>query len=375
MSLFLIDAGPQQPGVSASSYYLAQELRRLEMSFRYYIPEHSPLHRTARIAELPVEPLRSRTERDVLGMWRLARAMKRSACHLVHAHDPVSQPLAAAAAARAKVPLQVVTWDGTGTGGVIPSSRMKSFRALDMVIVREEEAKERLTEQGFAPEAIRVIPQGRDFSPYTQPEARDFLHREFELGPDVRLIGVKTRFQGNQAWSILRRMKQTLEADLPGTRLAILGEGGLEAGGKGAVPPEGALFYMGGSEAFAQVITSLDMLVVLSSEPQDREQLQAAMAAGVLLATATKRGLPRELVHEKTGLRFPSDDPSVLVRPLSAFVKNRELSSRLAREGQVAVLGKYSVQAMARRLIKEYERIARRKGVSLDRTPVSEEPV
>jgi glycosyltransferase involved in cell wall biosynthesis len=132
---------------------------------------------------------------------------------------------------------------------------------------------------------------------------------------------------------------------------------------------------MGGSEAFAQVITSLDMLVVLSSEPQDREQLQAAMAAGVLLATATKRGLPRELVHEKTGLRFPSDDPSVLMRPLSAFVKNRELSSRLAREGQVAVLGKYSVQAMARRLIKEYERIARRKGVSLDRTPVSEETV
>jgi hypothetical protein len=50
------------------------------------------------------------------------------------------------------------------------------------------------------------------------------------------------------------------------------------------------------------------------------------------------------------------------------------LGSRLAREGQVAVLGKHSVQAMARRLIQEYERIARRKGISLDRVPVSEEP-
>jgi len=374
LSLFLIDAGPQQPGVSASSYYLAQELRRLGMPFRYYIPEHSPLHSTARIAELPVEPLRTRTEKDVLGRWRLARAMKHSACHLVHAHDPVSQPLAAAAAARAKVPLQVVTWDGTGTGGVIPSSRMKSFRSLDLVIVREEEARDTLTEQGFAPEAIRIIPPGRDFSPYTQPEERDFLHREFDLRPDVRLIGVKTRVKGGRVWPILRRVTKALEGDLPGTRVVILGEGGLEIEGrKGALLPEGVLYYMGGGKAFDQVISSLDLLVVLSSEVQEREQLQAAMAAGVLLVTATKRGLPRELVHEKTGFRFPPEDPSALVRSLSEFVKNREMNSRLAREGQITVLGKYSVQAMARRLIKEYERIARRKGVALFQTPRSGE--
>jgi glycosyltransferase involved in cell wall biosynthesis len=346
------------------------------MLFRYYVPEPSQLLGAAQDAELPVEPLPGRPKKDILGVWRMARAMKRSGCSLVHAHDPVSLPLAAAAAGQAKVPLQVATWDGSDSEGGGPSSQDKSFRALDLIIVREEESRAQLTEQGFASETIRIIPPGRDFSSYTQPAERDFLHRELGLEQDIRLIGVKTRFQSTRTWSFLKRLQQALGGGLPGTRVIVLGEGTLEIGqgGRRAAPPEGFLYYLGGSAPFSRVIASLDLLVVLDSEVDDRERLQAAMAAGVPLVTSTRRGLPRELVHEKTGLRFPPGDPLALVQPLSRYVKNRELGSRLAREGQVAVLGKHSVQAMARRLIKEYERIARRKGISLERMPASEEP-
>jgi glycosyltransferase involved in cell wall biosynthesis len=367
LSLFLIDAGQEPPGIRASSYYLAKELKLLGMPFRYYISESSPLHSRAKVAELPVEPLRARSERDVLGTWRLARAMKRSACRLVHAHDLSTLPMAAAAAVRAKVPLQVVTWSGPGTADMSPFPRQKSFRDVDLVVVREEETKDELEEQGVAPETIKVIPFGRDFSPYTRPENRDFLRRELKLGPDVRLIGIKTRFAGGRTWLILRRLKQILESGSSPTRVVILGEGDLDIGSRGTVPPEGFLYYLGWHKDFPQVIASLDLFVVLSSDPGDRERLQAAMAAGVPLVAATKAGLPRELVHQKTGLRFPPDDSSALVRSFSEILRNRALGARLGKEGQDAVLAKHSVQGMARRLIKEYERIARRKGVSLFR--------
>jgi glycosyltransferase involved in cell wall biosynthesis len=337
------------------------------MPFRYYIPENSALHSRARIAELPVQSLRAKSERDVFGMWGLARAMKRSECRLVHAHDPVSLPMAAAAAARAKVPLQVATWIDPGLADIMLPSRLKSIRALDLVIVRREEARDELEKQGVSHEAIKVIPPGRDFSPYTRPEDRDFLRREFNLGSDVCLIGVKTRFAGGKTWLILKRLKQILESHTSPTRVVILGEGNLDMGSRGVIPPEGFLYYLGRDEAFPQVIASFDLFLVLSSDPGDRERLQAAMAAGIPLVAATKRGLPRELVHQKTGLRFPPDESSALVRSFSEILRNRELRARLAKEGQDAVLGKHSVQAMARRLIKEYERIARRKGVSLSR--------
>jgi glycosyltransferase involved in cell wall biosynthesis len=365
LSLFLIDAGQEQPGIRAPSYYLAKELKLLGMPFRYYLPESSPLHSLARIAELPVEPLSARSEKDVLGRWRLARTMKRAACRLVHAHDLSSLSVASAAAARARVPLQVVTWSGPGTRDVGLPSWQKPLSAVDLVVVSEEESKDELEGLGVAPEAIKVIPLGRDFSPYTRPEDRDFLRRELRLEPDSRLIGVKTRFAGGRTWLILKRLQRILESGSFPTRVVILGEGDLDIGNRGAVPPEGFLYYMGWHEAFPQVIASLDLLVVLSSAPGDKELLQAAMAAGVPLAAGAKGGLPRELVHQRTGLRFPPDDSSALVRSISEIVRNRELAARLGNEGQDAVLAKHSVQAMARRLIKEYERIARRKGVSL----------
>ncbi len=346
------------------------------MLFRYYVPEPSPLHSAARDAELPVETLRTRSEKDMLGMWRLARAMKRSDCSLVHSHDLASLPLAAAAAARAKVPLLVATWDDSESGSAVLSSRNRFLRALDLIIVREEAARDTLTDQGFASEAIRIIPQGRDFSPFTQPGEQDFLCRELGLDPDIRLIGVKTRFKGARTWSFLKRLQQALGGAPSGIRVVVLGEGDLEMkkGGKGAAPPEDVLYYLGGDAFSPRVIASIDLMVILNSGVDDRERLQAVMAAGVPLVAASKRGLPRELVHEKTGLRFSPEDPLALVPSLTGFIKNRELGRRLAREGQLAVLGKHSVQAMARRLIKEYERIARRKGVSFFRRPVSEEP-
>ena len=365
MSLFLIDAGQEQAGNRAPSYYLAKELKLLGLPFRYYLPEGSPLHSREGTAELPVELLRVRSEKDVRGRRRLARTMKRLDCRLVHAHDLSSLPVAAAAAARAKVPLQVVTWPGPGAEDLALSSVHKSLTAIDLVVVRKEVTRDELAEHGVAPEAIKVIPLGRDFAPFTRPEERDFLRRELRIEPGSRLIGVKTRFAGGRTWLILKRLKRILESGSFPTRVVILGEGDLEIGSRGTVPPEGFLYYMGWRENFPQVIASLDLLVVLSAAPGDREMLLAAMAAGVPLVAGAKGGLPRELAHQKTGLRFPPDESSALVRSLSEVLKNRELGARLGKDGQDAVLARHSVQAMARRLIKEYERIARRKGVSL----------
>ena len=373
MSLFLIDAGQEQSGLRVPSYYLAKELKLLGMPFRYFLTEDSQLHSRAWIAELPVEPLSAKSEKDVLGRWRLARTMKRSDCRLVHAHDLSSLPVAAAAAARARVPLQVVTWPGPGAEDLALSSVHKSLTAIDLVVVRKEVTKDELAGHGVAPEAIKVIPLGRDFSPYTRPEERDFLRRELRLEPGFRLIGVKTRFAGGRTWLILKRLKRILESGTSPTRVVILGEGDLEIGSRGTIPPEGFLYYMGWRENFPKLIASLDLLVVLSSAPGDREMLLAAMAAGVPLVAGAKGGLPRELTHQKTGLRFPPDESSALVRSLSEVLKNRELGARLGKDGQDAVLTKHSVQAMARRLIKEYERIARRKGVSLFKAVPSSE--
>ena len=83
-----------------------------------------------------------------------------------------------------------------------------------------------------------------------------------------------------------------------------------------------------------------------------------------VVATETG-GAPEVLVHRETGLLVPSRDPRALAEAVLKFYLDRNLAARLAQAGQDAVREKYSAEAMSRKVITVYERLASRKGVRL----------
>ena len=76
-------------------------------------------------------------------------------------------------------------------------------------------------------------------------------------------------------------------------------------------------------------------------------------------------GVTDVLAHRETGLLVPPWDPKSLADAVLKLYLDRSLAARLAQRGQEAVRERYSVEAMARRIIAFYDRLASRKGVKL----------
>ena len=334
--------------------------------FRYYTPERSSLTDHARQASLPVVALRRRGQKALLRKWRLARAMKRHGCRLVHTHDVRFLSAVTAAAAKAKVPLQVVTWENPENVSVQALFRTGVVREVDLVIVRKEQDKTALLDLGLDEEKVKLIPIGREF-PSVYPEGeRHELHREFHLKDNLFLVGVRGRFSESATWSLLGRLAKSLsESSGEGYRLVLLGTEGFSLNARRARILENMLFYLGEPEPPPQVLASLGLFLTLDTGPDDKDFLRSVMAAEVPVLAMGKRGLPAELKHEKTGFRVSPDRPTTLVRCVGRAYRDRELGRRLARQAREVVLNRYSCAAMARRQIQEYERLARQKGLVL----------
>jgi glycosyltransferase involved in cell wall biosynthesis len=371
LSLFQIDGGLQPPEAPSPSFIVSQELRRLQRSFHYFIPDHSPLYSRAVSAGLPVQTLRIRDSKDSRGTRRLTRAMKRHGCRLMHVHDLPLLPQAAVAALRAKVPLKVVTWAEYDSVIRPPSLSLKTVRSLDLVIARQASDKAWLVKTGMDPDLVKVIPVGRDFSAFTRLDRKGPLRREWGLGEEDFAVGIRSRHLDVKVFSLLALLRRSLDKEGIQIRPVLFAEGDLDIGPDQADAVENLVISVGDPAAFYRMLGGLDLLVILSWKPGDTEDLQDIMTAGRPMIIVEGRGKPRELEHGKTGLCVSPEAPTAIIRHVGEIIRSRELGASLAENARQVVLEKYSQEAMARRIIQEYEQLARRRGISLFPAPKS----
>ncbi len=365
MSLFQIDGGLLPREAPSPSLIVSQELRRLQRSFYYCIPDQSPLHARAVSAGLPVLALQVRDSKDLIGIWRFSRTMKRHGCQLMHVHDLPLLPLASAAALRAKVPLKVVTWVERDPEAQPWTLKLKTVHSLDLVIVRNASVKAQLIKTGMDPDAVKVIPEGRDFSAFTRLGRAGHLRRERGLEEADFLVGIRCPRLDGRVLPLLARMNRSLAKDGIRIRPMLFAEGDLMIGPDQADAVDNVIFSLGDPTAFYRMLAALDLVVILSWKPGDQEDLQAIMTAGRPVIMFEGRGMPPELVHGKTGLCVSPEAPAALSQHVKELAQSREKGSQLAENARQVVLEAYSREAMARRLIQEYEHLARRRGISL----------
>jgi glycosyltransferase involved in cell wall biosynthesis len=364
LSLFLVDGGREWGGGERQALALARELGRQGFASRLVVVPESPLHKNAAADGLPVLPFDLPGGRSFLGALRLGARMRREGCVLAHFADAAGAAVGAPAAARAKVPLRVVSRppDGSGRPAAV---RMKD---VDAVIAGSDGIRDVLVRGGLPATAVEVIPAGIDFSPYEKPAPRDFLRREFGFGADDFVVGIVTGLEEPRSYQDLVAASRTIAAHAPKSRVVVLGEGALriEPDKKGHdVHGDELSFYLGFRDHLPRVLASLDAFVTTSPLVGFGGGLLDAMACRVPVVAAEAGGVPEVLVHRETGLRVPARDPRALAEAVLKLYLDRGLAARLAERGHEAVRDRYSTEAMARRTIALYERLAARKGVKL----------
>lgn len=368
LSLFQVDAGHGWRGGQRQSFFLARELRRRGYSCHLVVQPGSPLFDRARGAGLSVLPLRMRGELDVWGILRLALLMRRRKCQLIHTHDAHSTALGAAAARLAGVPLRVVSRRVDFPLQPNAFSRWKYTRGVDCIVAISEGVKKVLVKGGIDPKVIRVVPSGIDFSVYVEVQKSDYLRRELSFAPDDFLVGIVAHLADHKGHRYLIKASKILKDIAPKVKVIIVGEGPLRMEldrlAKG-VRVEDIVFFLGFRKDVPQILSSLDLFVLSSYLEGMGSSLLDAMACRLPVVATRVGGIPEVVIQGETGLLVPPRRPESLARAIFKLYTDRELACRLGQKGFEVVHRKYSAESMAQKIIRIYERTAKKKGIQL----------
>jgi glycosyltransferase involved in cell wall biosynthesis len=364
VSIFLLDAGLEWRESQSQILDVARELGRKGLRAHLVVEPESEIYRRAAAEDLPTLPARMRGRLGWLVRRALAAEMRGRGCKLVHVHETFGAALGLAAAASAQVPLRVLSRaaDSSPLEGRLPLAE------LDAVIAGTEGVKSILVRGGVPEAKIEVVPPGTDFSAFTSQPRDDRLRAELGLEADDFLVGVVLPLEDERGQKALFEAVALARAQTPKIKALILGEGSfrLDAGEEGEAPAtDGVKFLLGFRDDSPRVLASLNMFAMFSHLDGLGGFLIEAMASGLPVAAADV-GMARDLiVHRESGFLVPPRNAKALADAILKVHFDRNLAAKLAARGREAILEKYSIEAMARRIIGVYEYRAHRKGLKL----------
>lgn len=372
MSLFQIDAGKEWRGGQRQSLFLAKELKRKGLPFFFIVQPESPLHQKACEAELPVLPFKIRNEFDLPAILRLAWAMKRKKCLLVHFHDAHSAAVGSVAASLAKVPFRIITRRVDFPLKKNYFSRRKYMKNVDAIIAISEGVKKVLVEGGVDPENVEVISSGIDFSSFEEDSSaltsKDYLHREFSFAVDDYLVGIVAHLADHKGHQYLIQATKILKQQAPKIKTIIVGEGPLsmelDRQAK-ELDVEDIIFFLGFRKDIPKILSSLDLFVLSSHLEGMGSSILDAMASRLPVVATKVGGIPEVVINGETGLLVPPRNPSALARAILRLYSDKTLASRLGQKGYELVHRKFSAEAMADKVVRLYEKIGLRKWIKI----------
>ncbi|HDZ27709.1 hypothetical protein LCGC14_1018820 [marine sediment metagenome] len=372
MSLFQIDAGKEWRGGQRQSLFLAKELKRKGLPFFFIVQPESPLHQKACEAELPVLPFKMRNEFDLPAILRLAWAMKRKKCLLVHFHDAHSAAVGSVAASLAKVPFRIITRRVDFPLKKNYFSRRKYIKNIDVIIAISEGVKKVLVEGGVDPENVEVISSGIDFSSFEEDSSaltsKDYLHREFSFAVDDYLVGIVAHLADHKGHQYLIQATKILKQQAPKIKTIIVGEGPLsmelDRQAK-ELDVEDIIFFLGFRKDIPKILSSLDLFVLSSHLEGMGSSILDAMASRLPVVATKVGGIPEVVINGETGLLVPPRNPSALARAILMLYSDKTLASRLGQKGYELVHRKFSAEAMADKVVRLYEKVGLRKWIKI----------
>lgn len=368
LSLFQLDAGKEWRGGQRQSLLLSKALIQSGHPVQLCAQPNSHLYKKASEASVPVLPVRIRGEMDALAVLRLASLMKRKKCRLVHLHDVHSLAVGSAAAALAKVPLRVISRRIDFPLRRNYFSRLTHTKDIDALIAVSQNVKEILIKGGMNPEKIRIIPDGIDYSLFEEAASSDYLRCEFSFEPDDFLVGIVSHLADQKGHKYLIKATQILKEKAPKIRVFVVGSGPLRMEMSKQVKEIGVediVFFLGFREDIPQILASLDIFVLCSYLEGSGSSLMGAMASRLPVVATEVGDIPELVVHEETGLLVPPRRSTSLAKAILRIYENRDLGRKLGQNGYELVHRKFSAEAMADKIIIEYDRIAKEKSIKL----------
>jgi len=242
--------------------------------------------------------------------------------------------------------------------------------AIDHFLSVSRFIRDQVLKFGVSPERVTVVPEGFDFSRFSeQTESLPDIRDEFGIpanAPLIGIAGVLMEWKGQE--TVIRSMRHVLET-FPECRLIIMGEA-----------PEGHEWYRERLECVAgetraasrivftgfrkdteQIFRQLDIVVhaSLSPEPFGRVIVEGMAAGAAVVASAL--GAPTEIIEDGvTGMLVSPGNPDTLAQVLVKLLADGKLRRRIGNAARLEALALYGLDKHAQLVEGVYRRLLRK---------------
>lgn len=218
----------------------------------------------------------------------------------------------------------------------------------DVVVVNSRRiAAFAVAAEGARPERLVYIPNGVDFSLYTQPISRAALRAELGLSADAAVIGSVGRLTYQKGFDVL--LRALAQPGLEGVHLLLAGAGE-ELDRLGALTHSlkmsHRVHFAGYRRDVPRWLGALDLYVHPARFEGTPNILLEAMAAGCPIVATNIDGNSEILTDGQHGWLTPPDDPIALASAIRTALEQPVEAQRRARAAREHVRKQYSIPSM-----------------------------
>jgi glycosyltransferase involved in cell wall biosynthesis len=285
-------------------------------------------------------------------MLRLSWFLRREKFEIVHTHDLWSNLLGVPAARLAGVPAIVSSRRDLAHFDWYQGKRRAWLRRVQnlsgAVLANATTIRDVLiTEDGFAPEKVRVIHNGIDINKFQVSRDRDRLFPGVGDAKLIVLVGnMHTDVKGHP-WLI--EAASTVVRDFPSARFVFVGDGERRVDFERQVAKLGLamnFMFMGRRSDVAEILACCDIALLPSRAEGLSNAVLEYMAAG-LPVIASRVGGNVELIQDGvTGLLVPPEDSRALSAALIRLLRDPALARQTAENGHEFVVRNVSFERL-----------------------------
>ncbi len=345
-------------------------------------PERSTLE-AAGIRHIAVPISRRLTPlRDIVSLWKLYRVLRAEQFTIVHTHTPKPGLLGQLAARMAKVPVIVNTIHGFYFhDGMHPAWRCfyiavekVAARNSDMILsINREDVQTAIRERICGPEKIKYIGEGIDvvhFDPdQVNPASVGMRRAELRLPKGVPVVGFVGRQVREKGLLDLFAAARLIREYVPNAHFVFIGPVD-DAKSDAVYPEEADAFGIADVSRFTGMRLDLPELYALMDVcvlPSYREGFGRALIEASAMRKPTVatdiRGCREAVEDRRTGLLVPLADIDALAAAIVELLTDRELAAALGTAGRELVLERFDERLVCCRVLSEYTRLLRAKGI------------
>jgi glycosyltransferase involved in cell wall biosynthesis len=221
----------------------------------------------------------------------------------------------------------------------------KSLPHHDSIIVVSKALRERLLQEGMAPDKLFWVPNAIDVDTLPPRKPREDLCKEIGADSTRPLVGAVGRLSPEKGQRILLQAFHTVQCSIPRAQLVLVGDGPEESALRRQALDLGlsAVAFAGLRQDGQQIIGALDVLALPSlSEGMPNVVLEAFAYGTPLVATAVG-GVP-EMVSDQSGWLVAPGHPAKLAAALMQALEDRQEAERRSRNARSVLAQSFTVE-------------------------------